>query len=75
MKYLIRSVKREVEAIGIWTEDNWDMKRLNSLYIMICVRFKSRINKGIDSLSWSSVAKYLYTRKGYTILQLNEKQE
>ena len=31
MKYLMRSVKRAVEAVGIWTEDNWDVKRVNSL--------------------------------------------
>ena len=30
MKYLIRSVKQAVEGVGIWTKDNWDMKRVNS---------------------------------------------
>ena len=29
IKYLMRSVKKEAEAIGIWTEDNWDMKIMN----------------------------------------------
>ena len=29
IKYLMRSVKRAAEAVGIWTEDNWDVKRMN----------------------------------------------
>ena len=29
MKYLTRSVNRSAEAVGIWNEDNWDVKRLN----------------------------------------------
>ena len=29
MKYLTRSVNRSEEAVGIWTEDNWDVKRVN----------------------------------------------
>ena len=31
MKYLMRSVKQTEEAVGIWTEDNWDVKTANSL--------------------------------------------
>ena len=29
MKYLLRSVKHAAEAVGIWTEDNWGVKRVN----------------------------------------------
>ena len=29
IKYLMRSVKRAAEAVGIWTEDHWDVKRVN----------------------------------------------
>ena len=29
IKYLMTSVKGASEAVGIWTEDNWDVKRLN----------------------------------------------
>ena len=29
MKYLMRSFKRAAEAVGIWTEDNWGVKRVN----------------------------------------------
>ena len=29
MKYLMRSVKLAAGAVGIWTEDNWDVKILN----------------------------------------------
>ena len=29
MKYLMSSVKQAAEAVGIWTEDNWDVKRVN----------------------------------------------
>ena len=32
MTYLMRSVKRAAKAVGIWTENNWDVKRVNSLY-------------------------------------------
>ena len=39
MKYLMRPVKQGAEAVGIWTEDNWDVKIVNSLYTMIPGRF------------------------------------
>ena len=29
MKYLMRSIKRTAEAVGIWTEENRDVKRVN----------------------------------------------
>ena len=29
MKYLMRLVKRAAEAVGIWIEENWDVKRVN----------------------------------------------
>ena len=35
MKYLMRSVKQAAKAVGIWTEDSWDVKRVNSLYTMV----------------------------------------
>ena len=50
MKYLMRSVKQAAEAVGIWTEDNWDMKRVNSLYNMVSGSFIFKINKRFDSL-------------------------
>ena len=53
IKYLMRSVKLEAEVADIWTEDNGDAKRLNSLYTMVSGRFNSQINKRFDSLSWS----------------------
>ena len=34
LKYLMRSVKRTAEALGIWTEDNWNVKRVHYLYIL-----------------------------------------
>ena len=75
MKYLMMSVKRAPEAVGIWTEDNWDVKRVNSLYTMVSGRFNLKINKRFDSLIWSSVVRDLYTRRGYIIGELNEEQE
>ena len=75
MTYLMRSVKRAVEAVGIWTEDNWDVNRVNSLYTMVSGRFISKIHKRFDSLSWSSVVRDFYTRRGYIIVYLNEQQE
>ena len=53
MKYLMRSVKRAEEVVGIWTEDNWDLKRVNSLYTMVYGGFNFKRNKMFDSLSWS----------------------
>ena len=50
MKYLMRSVKRAVEAVGIWTEENWDVKRVNSFYTMVYGRFNFKRNKKLDSL-------------------------
>ena len=29
MKYSMRPVKRASEAVGIWTKENWDVKRVN----------------------------------------------
>ena len=42
IKYLMRSLKRAVKAVGIWTEENWDVKRVNSLYTMVSGRFMSK---------------------------------
>ena len=75
MAYLMRSVKRAAEAVGIWTEDNWDVKRGDSLYTMVSRRFVFKRNKRFDSLSWSSVVIYVYTWRGYIIVYLNEQQE
>ena len=56
MKYLMSSVKQTVEAVGIWTGDNLDRKRVNSLYTMVSGRFNFKRNESIDSLIWSLVA-------------------
>ena len=44
MKYLMRSVKRAAEAVGIWTEENWYVKRVYSLYTMVIWRLNFKIN-------------------------------
>ena len=75
MKYLMRSVKRSAGAVGIWTEENQDVKRVNSLYTMVSGRFNFKINKRFDSLNWSSVVRDFYTRRGCIIGELNEEQE
>ena len=49
--YLMSSVKQEAEAVGIWAEENWDMKWVNSLYTMVYGRFNFRRNETFDSLS------------------------
>ena len=72
MKYLMMSVKQAVEAVGIWTEDNWDVKRVNSLYTIVSGRFNFKRNKSFDSFSWSSVVRYLHTIRDYIIGELNE---
>ena len=63
MKYLMRSVKRAAEVVGIWTEENWDVKRVNSLYTFLSGRLNFNRIKRFYSLSWSSVVMYLYTRR------------
>ena len=39
IKYLMRSVKQSADAVGIWTEVNRDVKRVNSLYTMVSGKF------------------------------------
>ena len=75
MKYLMRSVNQAADEVGIRTEDNWDVKRVNSLYTMVSGRFNFRINERFDSLSWSSVVRDFYTRRDCIIGELNEEQE
>ena len=75
MKYLMRSVKPAAEAVGIWTEDNWDVKRVYSLYTMVSWRLNFKINQKFDSLTWLLVVRYFYTRRGYIIGELNGEQE
>ena len=72
MKYSILSVKQEAEAIVIWTEEYWDVKRVNLLYTMLSRRFNFKINKRFDSLSFSSIVKDVYKGRGYIIGELNE---
>ena len=71
MKYLMRSGKLAAEAVGIWTEENWDVKIMNSLYTMVSGRFNFKINNRFDSFIWSYILRYLYTRRGYIIGKLN----
>ena len=71
MKYLMSSVKRAVEAVGIWTVEDWYVKRVNSLYNMVSGRLNFKINKMFYLLIWSSVVRYLYTRRGYIVGELN----
>ena len=53
MKYLMRLVNRAAEAVGIWTEKNWYVKKVNSLYTMVSRWFNFKRNKRFDSLSLS----------------------
>ena len=39
MKYLMTSVQQTAGFVGIWTEENWDVKRVDSLYTMVSGRF------------------------------------
>ena len=61
MIYLFRSVKQTAEVVRILTEDNWDVKRVNSVYTMLYGRFNFKRNNRFDSLSWPSfVRNFLY---------------
>ena len=56
-----------MESVEICTGDNWDVKRVNSLYTMVSGSFNLKINNRFDLLSWSLVLRYLYTRRDYII--------
>ena len=71
MRYLMRSVKKSAEVVGIFTEESWDVKVVNPLYNMVSGRFNLKINKRFDSLSCLSVIRYLYTSSVYIIRELN----
>ena len=75
MKYITRPGKRAAEAVRICTEENWDAKRVNSLYTVVYGRLNFNRHKRFDSLSWSSVVRQLYTKSGYIIGGLNKEQE
>ena len=53
MKYLMRSVKQGKETVGILTEENCDVKIVNSLYTMVYGRINFKRNNRFDSLRWS----------------------
>ena len=57
IKYSMSSVKLSMKEVGIWTEENWGTKRVNSLYTMVSGRLNFKINKRFGSLSWSSVVR------------------
>ena len=46
--YLTSSVKQAVEEIVVWTEENWDVKRVNSLCTMVSWRLNFKINNRFD---------------------------
>ena len=64
-----------MEEVEIYTEENWDVKRVNSLYTMVSGRLVFKRNKRFDSLSWSFVFRDFNTSRGYVIAELKEKQE
>ena len=72
MNYLTRIVKRAAEAVEIWSKENWDVKRVNSVYTMVSRRFNFKRNKRFYSLSFSSVVRDFYTRRVYITGELNE---
>ena len=74
IKYLMRSVKQAAEVVGIWTEENWDVKSVIPLYTMVSGRLVFKINKRFDSLSWSSFVRDFLYKEGYIIGELNEEQ-
>ena len=61
--------------MGHWTEENWYVKRVNSFYTMVSRKLSFKINKRFDLLIWSSVVRYLYTKRDYIIGELYEEQE
>ena len=74
-KYLMRPVKQREETVEIWTEDNWDVRRVNSLYTILFGRFNFKRNERLDSLIWSSVVWYFYRIRCFINGELNEEQE
>ena len=53
--------------LGICTEENWDMKRVNLLYTMVSGRFNFNKNDRFDSFSCSLIFRELHTRRVYII--------
>ena len=74
MKYVISPVKQAAAAAGIWTEVDFDVKRVNELYTMVSGRFIFKRNKSFDSLIWSLVVSDMYTRRGCIFVEYNEDQ-
>ena len=63
MKCLMKSVKRAAEAVGIWTEENRDMKRVDSLCTMVSGGFNYKRNRRFNSLSWPSSVSNFDTKR------------
>ena len=61
--------------VGIWTKDNWGVKRVNSVYTMASGGLNFKINQRFDSLIWSSFVRYLKTSRGYIIGEINLEEE
>ena len=51
-----------------------DVRRKNSLYTVVSGRFNLKVKNGFDLLSCSLVVRYLYTRRGYIIGELDEEK-
>ena len=51
IQYLMSSFKQAAEAVRIWTEDNWYVKRVNLLYTMVSGRFNFKSKNMFDLLS------------------------
>ena len=75
MKYLIRSVKRAAEAVGIWTEDNWNVKRMNWLYAMDLGGSISKEMRGLIHWVGNMLSGIYIQEWGCIIGELNEEQE
>ena len=48
MKYLLTLVKRAAEAVRIWTEEYWDVKRVKSLCNTVSGKFNFKRKKRFD---------------------------
>ena len=63
----VESLIKGGEKWEFLTVDNWDVKRVYSLHTLVSGKLNFKINKRFDSLSWSLVVRYLYTRRANII--------
>ena len=66
MTFLMEHFERIAKVVGMWPMNNndWNGDRINAIYNVIGTRFNVRHSKRFHSLTYTTVAKNLWIRKG-----------